>query len=336
MSAQKSIRTGFLGVSHPHAGGRANVMGRIPELELSGFFEPDSEVAASFSHHYGVHAFDSLDRFFDELNPELVVIEGRNPFNAQMAMEAARRKTPMLIEKPGAHDLETLRALAQEVERQSVFCQIGYHLRYSPAIAQARACLESNPLGRITTARFHASVMTPWLTDPWFCDPDDRGGLVYLDFCHMLDLLILFLGRPTESIGRIRKLEGVPEHIFEDSAAFLFEFGDVLAAGDCCGWEANDWIERWRLELYGMEGTLEIGMHPPLLKLYRQEAAGDVPAGWSTREHRGFDGEENYRLELKDIAERLMRDEAPGGATIQEALTVAEVLEDLYRQNEER
>src|SRR5438876_10726053 len=124
----------------------------------------------------------------------------------------------------------------------NVICQVSYHLRYSPSVTKALQVVAGGTLGRITTARFHAAVMQPWLTNEWFCDTNDMGGMVFLDFCHMLDLLSLFLGQPTVHKSFITKLSKVPEHPFEDSAAFILQFGDVLAAGDCCGWEANDWI----------------------------------------------------------------------------------------------
>ncbi len=335
MSAEKSIRLGFLGVSHPHAGGRANVLTRIPELDLIGAFEPEAAHRESFASAQGVPVLDTTERFFDQLRPELVIIEGTNRFNAEMALEAAERGVPMLIEKPGAHNLATLRTVQAAVAKSGVFCQVGYHLRYAPSVEPALRLLADRRLGRLTTVRFHAAVMAPWLTDPWFCDAEDRGGLVYLDFCHMLDLLILMLGKPTAHRSRIRKLEGLPEHPFEDSAAFLLEFGEVLAAGDCCGWEANDWIESWRIELYGIDGTLEIGLHPPFTRLFRRQAVGELPAGFSGQSHPAFEGEENYARELRDITDCVLTGRPPRGATIDEALTVVEIMEEMYRQNEE-
>jgi predicted dehydrogenase len=212
-----------------------------------------------------------------------------------------------------------------------VYCQVGYHLRYSPAVIRARELVEQGYLGRITTARFHCAVMAPWLTNPWFCDPADRGGLVYLDFCHMLDLLSLFLGMPEEAVVRMIKLEGMPEHPFEDSAAFVFRFGDVLAAGDCCGWEAEDWVQSWSIELYGTQGTLRVGVHPPAIDLFLRQARAPYAAGWTRTTNPAYDGNLNYAVELREARRRILARQTPAGADIQHALRLVEILDALYR-----
>ena len=41
------------------------------------------------------------------------------------------------------------------------------------------------------------------------------------------------------------------------------------------GWEAHNWVEKWRLELYGANGTLEVGLMPPFYRLHvRRPRAG--------------------------------------------------------------
>jgi predicted dehydrogenase len=285
---------------------------------------------AAVGARYGAKTFEKSKELL-KAGLDFVVIEGTNTQCAAFALEAAKAKVPMVIEKPGAQNLDALRKVAEAAERSRVFCQVGYHLRYSPAVQRVREIVEQGYLGRITTARFHCAVMAPALTNEWFCDPQDRGGLVYLDFCHMLDLLTLFLGMPAEALVRFRKLEGVPEHPFEDSAAFVFRFGDVLAAGDCCGWEAEDWVRSWSIELYGTQGTLRVGIHPPAVDLYLRQARAPYPAGWTRSLDAAYDGDQNYAAELREARRRILVGQTPSGADIQHALRLGEILDALYR-----
>jgi len=329
----ESLRIGLLGVSHPHLEGRLTSMRGMSGVEIIGAHDPDPALAKGVAATWGGTAFDSPEALLEKGRADFVIIEGPNRLCTQFATQCAESSTPFLIEKPGAANAQELEALAGVVAKSGVFAQVGYHMRYSPSIVKVREWMQGGVAGRVTTARFHASVMSPWLTDPWFCDPDDRGGLVYLDFCHLLDLLVVLLGWPTKSQATIRKLDDVPDHPFEDSAAFLFEFGDILAAGDCCGWEANDWVTTWDIELYGMEGTIRAGIHPPRAELYMREDREPFLAGWNITDHARYDGILNYRRELEDIVARVQTGRAPGGATLEDALGVAHLLESLYLQN---
>ena len=330
MSSTMKVRVGFLGVSHPHCAARVAVLAREDGIEIAALHDPNAELAAAVGARTGAKTFEKPKDLLKS-GLDFVVIEGTNTQGAAFALEAAKAKVPMLLEKPGAPNLEALRKVAEAAERSRVFCQVGYHLRYAPSVLRARELVEQGYLGRITTARFHSAVKTPGLTNPWFCDSQDRGGLVYLDFCHMLDLLTMLLGMPAEALVRFRKLEGVPEHPFEDSAAFVFRFGDVLAAGDCCGWEAEDWLHSWSIELYGTQGTLRVGIHPPAVDLYLRQARAPYPAGWTRSVDAGHPLEANYAAELREARRRIVAGQTPSGADIQHALRLVEILDALYR-----
>ena len=322
----KQLGVAFACASHPHCAGRISAVNALQETHLIGVFDPDVEFARKAAHAGKV--FGSAEELLAHDDIDLVIIEGTNSQNSKYAIQAATSGKAILIEKPGAENLERCEEVAHSFHGSTSvahpFCQVGYHLRYSPSVTKALQIVADGTLGRITTARFHAAVMQPWLTNEWFCDTDDMGGMVFLDFCHMLDLLTLFLGEPTAHKSFITKLNKVPEHPFEDSAAFILRFGDVLAAGDCCGWEANDWISTWDIELYGTEGTLKVGIHPPWLKLY-------TPAeGWMNEEWRDFDGELNYHYEIADIANRIRENEPPGGCDIQQAVSLIRTIADMY------
>ncbi len=321
----------FLGVGHPHAAGRAHRLKNVPSLEMKGAFDDDPRLARDFVSQNGGSAFATVQEALERASSGLTIIETRNRRAAELATLAVDRSVAVLLDKPGAHDVDTLRRLKADAERKRAFVHVGYHMRYSPSVVRGLEIVKSGALGRITTGRFHAAVQSPWLTNEWFCDPDDMGGLVFLDACHVLDILTLCLGRPRSISCRMKKLVGVPAHPFEDSAAMILDYGDALVAGDVCGWETNDWVETWNVELYGDLGTLILGLHPPRLKLWSREARGDFACGWSEISHASFDGELNYEYELTDVADRLDRGALPGGATLEEALSLLELSAQCYQ-----
>ncbi len=318
---------GILGASHPHCAGRISQVSQIPSARIAGVYDADAEAASAAAAAAHAARRSSAEEVLCDDQLDLILIEGRNDECSEYAIRAAQMGRPMLLEKPGGETAARVAEAARAVERAGSFCQVGYHLRYSPSIAQGVEIVRRGQIGRITTCRFHAAVMQPWLTSEWFCDPHDRGGMVHNDFCHMLDLLTLFLGDLSSHNARIVKLAGVPEHPFEDSAAFVLSFGDVLAAGDCCGWEANDWISTWDIELYGTEGTLKLGIHPPWVRVYRPDS------GWEETRDETFDGEMNYRYEIEDAIAGVRQGRLNRGCGIAHALKVAQWIDEMYLDN---
>ncbi|MBV6502595.1 MAG: hypothetical protein AKCLJLPJ_00646 [Fimbriimonadales bacterium] len=324
-------RVAFVCVSHPHAAGRLLAAKSIEGCEVAGLWDPDPGCAKSTAEQFGVPLFED---FSEAIRPDvdLVIIDGTNAQCSEFATLCAREGKAILVEKPGAESPARLEELAQTVHETGVFCQVGYHLRYSPSVRWALEQHQSGRIGRVTTGRFHAAVMSPWLTNEWFTDTRDRGGMVYLDFCHMLDLLMLFLGDLSAQKSVISALAGMPPHPFEDSAAMILQFGDVLLAGDVCGWEANDWITTWNIELYGTNGTLDVGIHPPIASLLVRD--WDTGAE-STHKHStaNFDGNLNYRYELEDALVSIESGKPRHGCSMDSALRVARAIEDMYREN---
>ena len=333
MATRSRFPVVFLGCAHPHADGRANRVRSVAGTELVGAFDDDEKIVGPFCARQKTQIFPSVQAALDSARGGLAIIESKNRRNAELARLAIDAGVPILLDKPGAHEPKTLRELAVHARSKKAWVQVGYHMRYGPTIAPAMEIVRGGKLGRITTGRFHSSVQRPWLTNEWFCDREDLGGLVFLDFCHVLDLLIQFLGEPTDVVCRLKKLPELAEHPFEDSAALIVTIGDTLLAGDVCGWETNDWVDTWDLQLFGTEGTLVVGLHPPRMRFWSPEEKSGrnaTPRGWTDLHHESFNGEENYERELRDVITRLKKGQPPGGCTLDQAVVIVDTLAKAY------
>jgi len=127
---------------------------------------------------------------------------------------------------------------------------------------------------------------------------------MYTDACHLVHIIVRLLGMPVEVRGKILRLpEGEPviAHgfkkdtlsglgdtvempigglVYEDVGAAVFDYGDKLVTMDLTGWEAHPWVEAWRIELYGANGTLHVGLQPPWYKLYVRNPKAGYEPGW--------------------------------------------------------
>jgi len=327
----RSIGLAYLATSHPHFAGRADSLKTIPGVKVIGVHDRDRERAAAAAAKYGGRV-DSARSLLADPAVEYVLIEGENGENLDLALACAAARKPFLVDKPGAPNPDGVRKLKAAVDEAKVFAQVGYHMRYSPVVAPVERIFREKLLGEISLVRFHASTPAGALRDFWFTRPEDMGGLVFLDSCHVLDLAVSLLGRPTTTKAEIAKYED-GGHIFEDAAAVIFRFGKrTLGTMGLTGWEANWWVETWDMAFFGTEGTLYLGIHPPWYRLYLKEARGEgYLRGWNEFSEPTFPGERNYLYEQEDVVARIARGEKTPRVTVDHALAVVETIDEIYR-----
>lgn len=326
----KPIGMAFLATSHPHFAGRADSLKAIPGVRFVGVHDRDRDRAAAAAAKLGARV-DSAEKLVADPAVEYVLIEGENGENLDLALLCAAARKPFLVDKPGGPDLAAVRKLKAAVDAAGVFAQVGYHMRYSPVYAPVERIFRERMLGDLSLVRFHASTPAGALRDFWFTRPEDMGGLVFLDSCHVLDFAISLIGRPTSVKAEIMKYAD-GGHIFEDAAAVLFRFGErTLGTLGLTGWEANNWVETWDMAFFGTEGTLYLGIHPPWFRLYLKEATGPYLRGWNEFSDPTFPGERNYLFEQEDVIARLRRGEKTPRVGVDHAVTVVEVIDEIYR-----
>lgn len=350
------IGIAFVGCTHPHIFPRHELLSQEEDVDLIGCYDPDADLTAALENAYGLKAYDSPEALLDRPEVNFAIIEGWDPDNPRYVKLAAERGQAVLLEKPGAPNLAAMREVIDTVRGCDIPFQVGYMLRFNSGVAHARRILAEGVLGPITLARFHAAAPVGGAAEAWQSVPGDEGGLVYTDGCHMIDLMIYLLGMPHSVKGMTLKLEsgdpvtahGFKEHtlsglgetlqiplgglMYEDCGAALFHYGDKLATFDITGWEAHPWVEAWRMEFYGTDGTLHVGIQPPWYRLYVRNPNHGYSEGWHNWEGFGVGGvgtslvvDENYTGEIQHMLRRVREwdtDNAPWFAEAEGVITI--------------
>jgi predicted dehydrogenase len=360
------IGVAFVGCTHPHIFPRVEILKQEPDVDLIGCYDPDSNLTAALERDCGLKAYADPESLMDVPGVKFVIIEGWDPDNPRYVSMASQRKQAILLEKPGAPNLAGIRAVADTIRGADVPFQVGYMLRFNSGIAHAKRILAEGALGPVTLARFHAATPVGGSREIWQSLPDNMGGLCYTDACHMIDLILYLLGTPHSVRGmmlRLPKGQDVTAHGFkentlsglgatvqmplgglvhEDVGAAVFEYGDKLAAFDITAWEAHPWVEAWRIEFYGTDGTLHVGIQPPWYKLYIRNANHGYAEGWHNWDGFGVSGvgtsllvDENYTSEIKHMLKRVREWDTDNAPWLAEAEGVITVLDAFYRSDRE-
>jgi predicted dehydrogenase len=359
------LRIGFLGARHPHIFPRLSLCVQNPAVEVVGVYDSDPQLGAAIAEKYGVPAASTIEDLFKTGKCDLVIVEGFDPENPGYVQQALGHTRMLLIEKPGAPNLAEMQRMVQDIERAGVHAQLGYMYNSSPVVGKIEKILASGVLGPLTLARFHAGAPVGGAAEIWQSLPQDMGGVLFTDGCHMLALIVHLLGTPQAVTGRLLKITNgaevtadiykqdtlaglgaetrlrLGEQRYEDAGAAILEYEQMLATFDVTGWEAHNWVEAWSLEFFGTDGTLQVSLVPPGYKLWVRRPGKGYERGWHTWQ--GVDTaagagaslviDENYANEMLEILSRLRADTPADYRNLREGLAVVRIADAIYKSH---
>jgi predicted dehydrogenase len=355
----------FLGVGHPHVFPRVQLLREMPGVAISGFFEPDVQVAERFARGTGLARFDTAEALLGTA-PQIVIVNGLDPQVPGLAEQAARAGVcGLLLEKPGAASPERFYELARELIRRDVKVEIGYELHYADSLALCRELIAEGVLGEITLARFHGGCPVGAGAEPWQSIPEDPGGLVFTEGSHLLEMVVdlfgtpervgasvrrLPEGKPTPSIAYKADLFSAPSADFavavgtlrhEDVAAALLDYPDKIVTVDVTAWEPTYWCADWAVEIYGTNGVLHAVPDPSEVRLTLRAGAGRYQAGTTVmRSPSPLPGQrtlvEAYRSQLASLIARVAGSVGPRGCDLRIGVGVMQIMQAIYRASSER
>lgn len=119
------IGVGYLGRFH------AQKYAAIPEVELVGVFDQNSEQAQIVAREFGVHAFENLSTLVQHV--DLVSIAASTPVHYVLAKFCLEQGLHVLLEKPMTLNLNEARELIECAKSNDVILQIGHLERFNPA-----------------------------------------------------------------------------------------------------------------------------------------------------------------------------------------------------------
>jgi predicted dehydrogenase len=363
MNSQLDIA--FLGVGHPHVFPRVQLLREMPDVAISGFYEPDAEIAERFARETGLARFDTADALLGTC-PEIAIVNGLDPQVPGLAEQAAQAGVcGLLLEKPGAASPRRFFELARELIRHDIQVEIGYELHYADSMAACRDLIAEGVLGEITLARFHGGCPVGAGAELWQSIPEDPGGLVFTAGSHLLEIVVDLFGTPSRVGASVRRLpEGKPTpsiaykaDLFsapsadfsvavgtlphEDVAAALLDYPDKIVTVDVTAWEPTYWCADWAVEIYGTNGALHAIPDPAEVRLTLRAGAGRHPAGTTVVRSPGpLPGQrtlvEAYRRQLASLIARVAGSAGTRGCDLRIGVGVMQIMQAIYQASKER
>lgn len=347
----KPIVVGLLGITHPHASARVRALREIENVEVVAAADGDPRLGY-FAEKYDVEIRD-IEGVLNDDRINAIMVHSKSKDMVPHALRALAAGKSVVVEKPGGGTVEDLLQLAEVESRipSTQVVQVGYNVRLAESITWAKKLIDEGAVGEVVTVSARGAAMVGEHVTDHLNQPADMGGVLWILGCHMLDSLVHMFGAPESVNARVHKsarLSG--EGSREDSASVLLNYPDMSATFSFDGHDKLEWFESSRIFVYGTRGMIEIGILPQRLRVYLDEAAAGLPAGWTEWTESYFtppfartesnkfselpelENISNFRTEMRGWVDSI-RTGAPNVAPVSDALTVARIVDACYRSS---
>jgi predicted dehydrogenase len=188
-----TVRVGLIGANRmgqTHAG----CLSAIPAAKLVAVCDIITERAQAMASRFGAAVYTDYRAMLEAEKLDAVYICTPTGAHTEMAVATAERGLPFFVEKPLALTMSDAWRIAQAVEKAGVLSCVGYHWRYTNAVAKAHEILGDRPLALMAAEWY-------WTLPPilWLRNKDLAGGQVVDQATHLTDLFNVF-GGPVTSV----------------------------------------------------------------------------------------------------------------------------------------
>ena len=275
---QRPIRVGQMGVGHAHANKLA-VYQESPDYEVVGVVEPDEELRqkAMADPTFRQVKWVSEEQLLNtpKLDVVLVETEVRDLLDAAETCVAAGKH--IHLDKPAGESLPQFKRILDNAKRQNLIVQMGYMYRYNPAIVLLREFLSKGWLGDVFEVHTVMSKVVP--ADSRKTLAQYPGGIMFELGCHIMDLAIGVLGKPTAVNSVHRHSSPIQDELVDNMLAIL-EYPKAIATVKSTAQEVEGFGRR-HFVVCGSEGTFHIQpLDRPSARVALSQKRGDYKKGY--------------------------------------------------------
>jgi predicted dehydrogenase len=259
----KKLGVGLIGTGWV-SGEHIKAFQKNEHTEVLGICSRELTRAAAQAKEYGLEncrPYDSVSEMLKDERIQIVSICTPHHQHAEQAIECAEAGKHLLIEKPIAITLDSLRALQRTVEKAKVKTVVSFVLRWNPLFDNIKAMLAENTIGHV----FYAEVdylhgIGPWYKQyPWNIKKDIGASNLLTAGCHAIDGLRWFVGLEKNVIEVSAYANYSPSnwlhYEYEPNSVTLMKFDDGTIGKTACSVECVMPYE-FNIKLLGDEGTI--------------------------------------------------------------------------------
>ena len=248
------IGCGLIGNKRASSIKRSSESKSAAPCEIVHFCDIDLSRAAALASQFGAGAGTDWAETVKRDDIDIVLIATINKLIAPIAIEALRNGKHVLCEKPLGRNVSEAGSILKTAREFGLTLKTGFNHRHHPALARAKAMVDSGDLGPLYFLRCrYGHGGRPGYDKEWRADKELCGGGELLDQgVHVVDLFRWFMGDFEEAFGY------APTFFWnmpvEDNAFALFRTADNRIASMHTSW--TQWKNIFSFEIFGESGYL--------------------------------------------------------------------------------
>jgi predicted dehydrogenase len=194
---------------------------------------------------------------------DAVYIFGDNRGGVEMAVAAAAKKLPFMLEKPLASTYAGAARIYGAASNAGVQMMVNWPIAWWPAVQEALRLIATGMIGAVYQVNYRAAHAgprelgcSPFFSE-WLYDPERNGAGALMDYCcYGCALTCLLLGLPsqvTAVAARLRK----PDLPADDNAVLIMQHPGAISTSTA-SWTQSGHMTSYEPMIYGSSGTLVV------------------------------------------------------------------------------
>lgn len=191
------MKVGIIGCAHMHVESYISCLKKL-EVEITGVYDHNIEAGQGCAARHKLPFFEEITELFNT-DCDTVVICSENKYHKELAVQAAKNKRHIIVEKPMALSLVQADEMIQAAEENDVKLLVCHPVRYAPTMQELKSAVQANQLGDIyaINASNHGKI-----PGGWFVEKELSGGGAIVDHTiHMADLVHWLFDLEIESVS---------------------------------------------------------------------------------------------------------------------------------------
>ena len=245
-------------------------------VDLVAVADLDIALAQNLAADTGARAFGSAEEMLAVAGPFDALIVATPPAHRRaLVASAAATGAALLLEKPIALSMDDVRSMTSDVSHAGVVNAVGFQLRYSPLMEEAKKLLDGRRVTQVrtlTTTSYYLKLDVPL----WYLNRNSSGGPLLEQAIHMMDSARHLVGDVKRISARAARLkddraQGTDS---EDTIVMAYEFanGALGTHTDSCATSEFN----WEIELFGTDWRLLVDFARKRLRGYVDGVAIDT------------------------------------------------------------
>ena len=225
--------------------------------ELVAVMEVNMELAEKIRDKYQAKkAYDTIEAILADKDIDAVYIATPVIFHKEQAIQAAKAKKHILIEKPVGLTIAEGNEVAEICKQEGVQIAVGLMMRFHAYHQKMKEIIDSGKLGKIVSCRAQLTCWYPDMPGNWRQQMKTSGGGALMDMgVHCIDLIQYLTSSKAIKVACLKATKTFKYEV-EDSASILMEMDNGAFCYVDTNFNIPDAAGRGRLEIYGTKGSM--------------------------------------------------------------------------------